>query len=252
MDMEENVVSAANEKKDVENEIIESEETDIETAPIDVPDKKNVEIANTSLSNENEDNLDASSNNKDEKSNDIREENNDEVGTVQNENEVSPSGENKTIAVKPTEQESSEGTKEIKKEKILQENETESIIVEDNENDRNQEIVSENTPPPELSPIVTQPSASATSEISESNEALAASSTSYSSPPKKNADASSKPNVPSPEDTVNIISSDPDRIRLKFLFANRDGLNVNVECKITDSVGEIKGVLLSMWPEGKH
>jgi len=48
-----------------------------------------------------------------------------------------------------------------------------------------------------------------------------------------------------------IVPRDPDAIKLKFLFANRDGLNVMVECKITDSVGEIKGVLLSMWPDGK-
>jgi len=49
--------------------------------------------------------------------------------------------------------------------------------------------------------------------------------------------------------SVNKSIPDPDAIKIKFLFANRDGLTVIVECKITDSVGEIKGALLSMWPD---
>lgn len=43
---------------------------------------------------------------------------------------------------------------------------------------------------------------------------------------------------------------DPDKITLRFLFANRDGLTVTVECKPTDTVGEVKGALISAWPEG--
>lgn len=43
---------------------------------------------------------------------------------------------------------------------------------------------------------------------------------------------------------------DPKKITIKFVFANRDGLNVIVDCKPTDTVGEVKGALLSMWPEG--
>ena len=58
-------------------------------------------------------------------------------------------------------------------------------------------------------------------------------------------------NVISPNSSTTTTEHDPDAIKLKFLFANRDGLNVMVECKITDSVGEVKGVLLSMWPDGK-
>lgn len=45
------------------------------------------------------------------------------------------------------------------------------------------------------------------------------------------------------------ISDHPDAITLKFIFANRDGLYVMVSCKVTDSVGEVKGVLMSMWPD---
>ena len=43
---------------------------------------------------------------------------------------------------------------------------------------------------------------------------------------------------------------DPNKITLRFLFANRDGLTVTIECDPTDTVGEAKGALLSVWPEG--
>jgi len=42
---------------------------------------------------------------------------------------------------------------------------------------------------------------------------------------------------------------DPNKITLRFLFANRDGLTVTVECTPTDTIGEVKGALLSVWPE---
>lgn len=44
---------------------------------------------------------------------------------------------------------------------------------------------------------------------------------------------------------------DPNKITLKFIFANRDGVHVILECKPSDTVGEIKGALLSVWPEGE-
>ena len=43
---------------------------------------------------------------------------------------------------------------------------------------------------------------------------------------------------------------DKNKITLRFLFANRDGLTVTVECDPSDTVGEVKGALLSVWPEG--
>jgi len=63
--------------------------------------------------------------------------------------------------------------------------------------------------------------------------------------------AESKQSNPTTKETTStsVTESDPDAIKLRFLFANRDGLNVTVECKVTDTVGEIKGALLSMWPE---
>ena len=45
---------------------------------------------------------------------------------------------------------------------------------------------------------------------------------------------------------------DPDKVTLRFIFANRDGLAVTLECKPADTVGEVQGALLSVWPDGKQ
>jgi len=42
---------------------------------------------------------------------------------------------------------------------------------------------------------------------------------------------------------------DPTKMPLRFLFANKDGLSVTVECLPADTVGEVKGALLSVWPD---
>ncbi|KAL7426948.1 hypothetical protein ACHAXH_000513 [Discostella pseudostelligera] len=42
---------------------------------------------------------------------------------------------------------------------------------------------------------------------------------------------------------------DPTKISLKFIFANRDGVNVILDCKPSSTVAEVKGALLSMWPK---
>mmetsp|Transcript_15722 Transcript_15722/g.20926 ORF Transcript_15722/g.20926 Transcript_15722/m.20926 type:complete len:178 (-) Transcript_15722:501-1034(-) len=63
-------------------------------------------------------------------------------------------------------------------------------------------------------------------------------------PSVKKEVSSSKPALPP-------FVDDPNKITLKFIFANRDGLHVIVDCKPGDSVGEVKGALLSMWPKGK-
>lgn len=44
---------------------------------------------------------------------------------------------------------------------------------------------------------------------------------------------------------------DPSKITLKFIFANRDGVNVVLDCKPSDTVGEVKEALISMWPQGE-
>ena len=44
---------------------------------------------------------------------------------------------------------------------------------------------------------------------------------------------------------------DPNRITLRFIFANRDGLAVTIECDPSDTVGGVKALLLSVWPKGE-
>lgn len=44
---------------------------------------------------------------------------------------------------------------------------------------------------------------------------------------------------------------DPDKITLRFLFAGRDGTHVSIDFTPTDTVGEVKGALMSVWPEGE-
>ena len=67
---------------------------------------------------------------------------------------------------------------------------------------------------------------------------------------EKNEDPTSGPVVSSSKKTRPPYRFDPDRITLRFLFANRDGLTVTIECNPGDTVGEVKGSLMSVWPEG--
>lgn len=62
-------------------------------------------------------------------------------------------------------------------------------------------------------------------------------------------DASSGPVVSATKRTRPPYKYDPEKITLRFLFANRDGLTVTIECKPGDTVGEVKGRLLSVWPK---
>lgn len=62
-------------------------------------------------------------------------------------------------------------------------------------------------------------------------------------------DPSVGPVVSSSKRTRPPYKYDPEKVTLRFLFANRDGLTVTVECKPSDTVGEVKGQLLSVWPE---
>jgi len=62
-------------------------------------------------------------------------------------------------------------------------------------------------------------------------------------------DASAGPVVSASKRTRPAYKYDPEKVTLRFLFANRDGLTVTIECKPSDTVGEVKGQLLSVWPE---
>jgi hypothetical protein len=67
-------------------------------------------------------------------------------------------------------------------------------------------------------------------------------------------EATASPSIPiisSSKKSRPSFKYDPNKITLRFLFANRDGLAVTIECNPSDTVGDVKGALLSAWPEGK-
>ena len=68
---------------------------------------------------------------------------------------------------------------------------------------------------------------------------------------QENQSLAAGPVVSSTKRTRPAYKYDPDKVTLRFLFANKDGLTVTVECKPGDTVGEVKGQLLSVWPEGE-
>jgi Ubiquitin-2 like Rad60 SUMO-like len=54
-----------------------------------------------------------------------------------------------------------------------------------------------------------------------------------------------------PRDAANNINNVKKKmLNLRFLFANRDGLSVSIQCDPADTVGEVKGALISVWPKG--
>lgn len=95
-------------------------------------------------------------------------------------------------------------------------------------------------------------SSSDTKGSTDDAEATAEKDSSSKEKPKeaKPNDLSSGPVVSSSKKTRPPYKYDPEKVVLRFLFANRDGLTVTVECKPGDTVGEVKGQLLSVWPEG--
>jgi len=66
---------------------------------------------------------------------------------------------------------------------------------------------------------------------------------------KVRSDPSSGPVVSASKRTRPPYKYDPEKVTLRFLFANKDGLTVTVECKPGDTVGDVKGQLLSVWPK---
>jgi hypothetical protein len=68
----------------------------------------------------------------------------------------------------------------------------------------------------------------------------------------ENKDLAAGPVVSATKRTRPPYKYDPEKVTLRFLFANKDGLTVTVECRPGDTVGEVKGQLLSVWPTGKQ
>jgi hypothetical protein len=76
-----------------------------------------------------------------------------------------------------------------------------------------------------------------------------------SEPESSVVEEKSRPSTPPPILTTSgkkrpPYTYDPNKVTLRFIFANRDGLAVTIECKPADTVGDVKGALLSVWPEG--
>ena len=98
------------------------------------------------------------------------------------------------------------------------------------------EIISTDVKTPEqLNPLY-QPQAAAAASKGQIKDETSSNYSSKSSFSKKNA--------------VTPFVYDPHKITVKFLFANRDGLHVTLEFDAEDSVGEVKGALMSVWPDG--
>ena len=64
-------------------------------------------------------------------------------------------------------------------------------------------------------------------------------------------DPSSGPVISATKRTRPPYKFNAEKITLRFLFANKDGFTITIECKPDTTVGEVKGTLLSVWPEGK-
>lgn len=51
-------------------------------------------------------------------------------------------------------------------------------------------------------------------------------------------------------ETVSNAPTESDSVRLKFIFANKDGVHVEIECSPSDTIEFITKSLQSKWPEG--
>jgi hypothetical protein len=110
-----------------------------------------------------------------------------------------------------------------------------------------------NTPPKEtLDPAETEESISEKEET-ETAEVKSEESVEDDDTPKKDND-----NDPSKGPVLTLSGKkrppykyDPKKVTLRFVFANKDGISITLECDPDQTVGEVKGALLSVWPDGK-
>lgn len=105
------------------------------------------------------------------------------------------------------------------------------------------------------SPVVEDNKLKDATESNGGDDAETNPSSSEASAEKEETPTSEEP--PKPEPVIKTPSKpksfvyDPNKITLRFIFANKDGVSVILECDPSDTVGEVKGALLSMWPDGK-
>ncbi|KAL7507826.1 hypothetical protein ACHAXN_008962 [Cyclotella atomus] len=76
-----------------------------------------------------------------------------------------------------------------------------------------------------------------------------ASETPAATPPEPETSESDPASSPSKEMRSKAFVYDPNKITLRFLFAGRDGIHVVIDFDPNDTVGEVKGALMSVWPE---
>jgi hypothetical protein len=57
--------------------------------------------------------------------------------------------------------------------------------------------------------------------------------------------------IPKADDVQTEGSASGDKIRVKYIFANRDGIHVEIEYYLSDTVLSMKSRLISEWPKGK-
>jgi len=55
-------------------------------------------------------------------------------------------------------------------------------------------------------------------------------------------------NSPKSDDLQTEGSASGDKIGIKFIFANRDGIHVEIECSPSDTVDMVKNMLIAEWP----
>jgi len=67
--------------------------------------------------------------------------------------------------------------------------------------------------------------------------------------PIEEQDASNGPITSTSGNRRPAYTYDSTKVTLRFIFANRDGLAVTMECTPNQTIGEVKGALLSVWPE---
>eukprot|EP00979_Chaetoceros_neogracilis_P008367 scaffold1862_cov268-Chaetoceros_neogracile.AAC.32 len=53
----------------------------------------------------------------------------------------------------------------------------------------------------------------------------------------------------SDKETLSNTPTENDTVKIKFLFANRDGIHVEIECSPSDTIENITKTLQSKWPE---
>lgn len=66
----------------------------------------------------------------------------------------------------------------------------------------------------------------------------------------KDDNNSSSKASPSKKSVTPVFVYDPNKVPVKFIFANRDGINVLLEFVAENTVGEVKEALIQSWPSG--